>query len=242
MIVNSADNPDAAYPLQPWDVITKIGDTPIDNEGYVKVGTNLRLRFAYMIQQIAKSDRLPLTVVRAGQPIALELPVSARRPMLMPGLDGAYPAYFIYGPIAFAAATQDFIAGLNSLPAMTALSASGSPLVTRRSDRPAFDGEELVIITSPFSPQTRQGLQPGRRPCGEVHQRHRRKNLRHLVELLRDAKGDHIVFDFHGKGHEILVFPRKDMVAATDEILTDNGVRSQASPELLAVWNEKPKS
>jgi hypothetical protein len=32
------------------------------------------------------------------------------------------------------------------------------------------------------------------------------------------------------------------MVAATDEILTDNGVRSQASPELLKVWNEKPKS
>jgi len=243
MIVNSADNPDAAYPLQPWDVITKIGDTPIDNEGYVKVGTNLRLRFAYMIQQIAKNDRLPLTAVRAGQPIALQLPVSARRPMLMPGLDGAYPAYFIYGPIAFAAATQDFIAGLNSLPAMTALSASGSPLVTRRSDRPAFDGEELVIITSPFFPhKLAKGYSPAVARAVKSINGTAVKNLRHLVELLRDAKGDHIVFDFHGKGHEILVFPRKEMVAATDEILTDNGVRSQASPELLAVWNEKPKS
>ena len=27
-----------------------------------------------------------------------------------------------------------------------------SPLVTRRSDRPAFAGEELVVVTSPFFP------------------------------------------------------------------------------------------
>jgi hypothetical protein len=31
------------------------------------------------------------------------------------------------------------------------------------------------------------------------------------------------------------------MVAATDEILTDNGIREQGSPELLAIWsNRKP--
>ena len=29
------------------------------------------------------------------------------------------------------------------------------------------------------------------------------------------------------------------MLAATDEILTDNGVRSQGSPDTLAVWNRK---
>jgi hypothetical protein len=30
------------------------------------------------------------------------------------------------------------------------------------------------------------------------------------------------------------------MVAATEEILTDNGVRSQGSADTLAVWNAKP--
>jgi hypothetical protein len=37
----------------------------------------------------------------------------------------------------------------------------------------------------------------------------------------------------------LLVFARQDMVAATEEILTDNGVRSQGSPELMAVWHAK---
>jgi len=30
------------------------------------------------------------------------------------------------------------------------------------------------------------------------------------------------------------------MLAATDDILTDNGIRSQGSPDILAIWNAKP--
>ena len=37
-------------------------------------------------------------------------------------------------------------------------------------------------------------------------------------------------------GGETMVFPRADMVAATEGILTDNGIREQGSPELMAVW------
>jgi hypothetical protein len=34
----------------------------------------------------------------------------------------------------------------------------------------------------------------------------------------------------------VLVFRRAEMVAATEEILTDNGVRAQGSPDLMKVW------
>jgi hypothetical protein len=37
-----------------------------------------------------------------------------------------------------------------------------------------------------------------------------------------------------------MIFPRAELVAATDEILTDNGVRSQGSPDMLMVWTAKP--
>jgi hypothetical protein len=36
-----------------------------------------------------------------------------------------------------------------------------------------------------------------------------------------------------------MVFPRAEMLAATDEILTDNSVRLQGSPDTLAIWNAK---
>jgi hypothetical protein len=35
-----------------------------------------------------------------------------------------------------------------------------------------------------------------------------------------------------------MVFPRAEMAAATDDILTDNGVRSQGSPDTMAIWNK----
>ena len=48
-----------------------------------------------------------------------------------------------------------------------------------------------------------------------------------------------VTIEFDGHGGEALVFPRGEMVASTEEILTDNGVRSQGSPDTLAVWNAK---
>jgi hypothetical protein len=36
-----------------------------------------------------------------------------------------------------------------------------------------------------------------------------------------------------------MVFPRKEILAATDEILTDNGIRAVGSADALAVWNAK---
>jgi hypothetical protein len=65
------------------------------------------------------------------------------------------------------------------------------------------------------------------------------KNLSHLVEVLRDAKDDFMVFAFAGISNETVVLPRKDVLAATEDILTDNGVRSQGSPDTLAIWNKK---
>src|SRR5262249_7529621 len=64
MIVHKPDSTDPAYPLKEWDVVTKIGDTPVDDQGMIKLGPNLRVHFRYMVQKIAKNGKLPMTVVR----------------------------------------------------------------------------------------------------------------------------------------------------------------------------------
>ena len=65
------------------------------------------------------------------------------------------------------------------------------------------------------------------------------KNLAHLVELLRDERGEFVTLDFEGIYKETIVFSHKEVLAATEGILTDNGVRSQGSPDVMAVWNAK---
>jgi S1-C subfamily serine protease len=238
MIVTQCDTDDAAYPLRPWDIITRIGETQIDNEGMIKLGP-IRVRFSYLIQKTARDGKVPLTVVRDGREVRFDLPVSATRPMLIPDLEGAYPSYFIYGPMVFSNATQLFAAGVNS--AAVALAASSSPLVTRRGDRPAFEGERLVIVSSPFFPHSlaRGYSNAVARVVDTVNGVHV-KNLEHLVATLRDLQDDYVVFDFAGRKLETLVFPRKEMETATEEILNDNGVRAQGSPDTMKVWAARP--
>src|ERR1051325_10802886 len=86
MIVHKPDSKDTAYPLKEWDVVTKIGDTPIDDQGMIKLGQNLRVRFPYLVQKIAKNGKAPLTLVRAGKEMQVEVPVPTKRPMLVPDL------------------------------------------------------------------------------------------------------------------------------------------------------------
>ena len=242
MVVTDPDSHTADYPLRQWDVITRIGDTPIDDEGMVKIGPNLRVRFAYLIQHFAHDGKLPLRVVRGGKTLPVDLPVSSSRAMLVEGMEGSYPPYFIYGPLVFSPVTTQYLSGFaNNARAMGALAYIASPIATRRGDRPAFAGEELVVVASPYFPhKLSKGYGQAATHVVQSVNGVAVKNLLHLVELLRDAKGEFVTFEFSGRGGEALVFPRAEMVAATEGILTDNGVRSQGSPDTLAVWNAKP--
>jgi hypothetical protein len=98
----------------------------------------------------------------------------------------------------------------------------------------------LVVVSSPFFPHKLvQGYDNPESQVVKAVNGIPIKNLAHLVEVLRDAKSPFITIEFNNRGGETLVFPRAEMVAATDEILTDNGVRSQGSPDTLAIWNAK---
>jgi len=242
MVVHRPDKTDASYPLKEWDVITRIGETPIDNQGMVKIDKDLRVNFAYMIQRVAKDDKLPLTVVRAGKPQQIMLPVSANRPILAPDLHGEYPSYFVYGPIVFSRATRQFLAAFeNNAGLLRVLSFVKSPLVTRIFDAPGPDLEELVIISSPFFPhKLANGYANATGSVVYSINGTPVKSLKHLVALLRDLTDPFVTIEFASRSGEALVFSRPAIVAATDEILTDNGVRAQGSPDMLTVWQAKP--
>ena len=244
IVVHQPDRDDAEYPLKEWDLITKIGDRDIDNTGLVTLQGNLRLRFQYLVQKLVKDGKVPLTVVRGGKEIKFDLPVGNKRPMLVDSLRGRYPSYFLYGPLAFTPVNAELLAGLdgggNRLYAL--LSAIGSPLVTRRGDRPKFEGEELVIVSAPMFPHriAKGYSSPQFKVVKEVNGT-RVKNLAHLVALLRDTKEKFTTISFDDKGSETIVFNHKEALAATEEVLNDNGIRQRASDDVAAVWEGKEK-
>jgi S1-C subfamily serine protease len=236
--VNRPEGTEPGYPLRRWDVVTRIGDARIDNEGMIRISDNLRVFMQYEVQRIARDGKVPLTVLREGREMNVDLPVPSARPLLLDDLNGAYPSYFIHGPLVFSAASAQFIGGLNKNGILNLLAAVGSPLVLRRGDKPAFDGEQLVVVPSPFFPhRIAKGYgQPAGQVIDKVNDTPIR-NLRHLVEVLRDSKDDTLRFSFVGSRQETLVFRRKEMADATEGVLNDNGVRTQGSPDTLGVWN-----
>jgi S1-C subfamily serine protease len=235
------DDPD--YPLKEWDVITKIGDTPIDADGKVAIRYDLRLSASYLVQKYAKNGLLPLTVFRNGNLVTINLPEGTQRELVIPYLLDATPRYFIFGPFVFSQTTQDYLERLGNQRPGT-FGRKPSPLITRRQDRPAFDNEELVVVASPLFPHriTKGYDDPNRSVISEVNGVPVR-NLRHLVELLRDNRDEQISFKFASSGvltHETMVFNRKDLLDATGKILEENGIRYPYSQDLRAVWEAAP--
>jgi S1-C subfamily serine protease len=236
MIVHRPDDDAPGYPLKQWDIVSRIGDQPIDDQGMVTIENNLRVNFQYLIQRKAHDGTVPLTIVREGKEQQIRMPVPDHRPTLIDSLNGGYPSYFILGPVVFERATLESLALIRA----NSGAAFGSPLVSRFGDRPDAEHQELVIIPAPLFPHN---LSTGySEPTGSVVKSLNGtpiKSLAHLVALLRDLKDDYVVIDFDNRASESIVFPRAALVAATESILTDNGIREQGSPDMMKVWNGK---
>ena len=241
IVVHRPYRDDPGYPLRKWDVITKIGDTPIDDQGQVTINPSLRVAFTYLVQQVASHGLLPLSIIRDGKPLEIRLPVSPDNPTLLRDLKGDYPPYFIYGPLVFSVATQQLANALLARAEwVSALSYTRSPLLTERFTLPGRERDELVIVASPLFPhKLGKGYASHAGAVLDAVNGTKIRSLQHLVAVLRDLKDDAVVFDFAGRGIESLVFPRADLLAATETILSDNGIRAQGSPDLLAVWQAR---
>jgi S1-C subfamily serine protease len=241
IVVHRPYRTDAAYPLKEWDVISAIGGTPIDDQGMVTLGDDLRVRFQYLIQSMAKGDSVPLTVLRGGKSVNVSLPLVAERPYLVRQLNGGYPEYFIYGPLVFARAALEHLQNVYS-PAMmqhprAIYGMFQSPLFQQLGLPPSAEREEVVIVCSPFFPDK---LTAGYdNPSGATVARINGKSVRslkHLVQLLRDAHEEFITIEFDQPDREALVFARQELAESTERVLSNNGIRAQGSAEIMQVW------
>ncbi len=235
VLVRRPGRSEPTYPLRKGDVITRIEHHEIDNLGLVRVEEDLRLPFQYLIPKLAHENRVGATVLRGGEPKNVELPVSRKHGFVIPSLDGAYPSYFVFGPLVFSAATEDFVDAL--APYCSEIWAlRNSPLVSRRSDRRAFEDEQLIVVTAGLEDNSLKGYDnPASQVVSHVNGTPIR-NLRHLVETLPDDKGKYIEVEFAERYVETLVFDRREVLGAWKRLLYENGISELCSADLRDVW------
>jgi len=225
------------YPLKKWDVITHIGPHEIDNQGYVEVRPGLRLKFMYYLPKLADDGEVELTILRKGEAKKIQVAVAADRDLLIPPLKQRYPEYFIYGPIVFTPATQEYLRALGGQGTMM-LAALDSPILKRLYDLPAEPGEQLVLIATRMFPHTiTKGYD--NRPLGVIAKVNGKeiKNLKHLAEVLRDNDEEFLRLETADR-NESLVFRTSEIKNSTEQILEDEGIRYQASDDLRKIWDD----
>jgi S1-C subfamily serine protease len=220
----------AEGPLKKYDIVTHIGPYPLDNRGYVQVRENLRLSYHYAATKVMRQRKVPVTVLREGKVLKLEVPAFGKNDFLIKELQGEYPSYFVYGPLVFAPADLNTHYDYSE----------ESPLSGRRRDKPRFPGEEVVVVTSPLlrNKVARGYADPVNKAVKSVNDTPV-KNFRHLVEVLRDARDEYVSVEFFGKSPDLIVLPRRDMDKTTREVMDDNGITRRGTADAMAAWDGK---
>jgi S1-C subfamily serine protease len=240
MMIRRPD-PGTAGPLREFDVLTQIGDRAIDREGMVEARDGLRLSFHYLVPRLERGGTVPVRLWRDGKSLEVAVPARHDDKSLMRGLDGRDPAYFLVGPLVFSpVVTETAQAYFQINPSLIS---RNSPILTRAVNRVRFPGEELVAVTTPlFAHRVSRGYDD---PIGQVVESVNGvaiRNLRHLVEVLRDNHDEYVTFRFAEDRAETLVFRRKELEAATAEVMSENGIPRRGTPDLMAIWEGKPSS
>jgi S1-C subfamily serine protease len=137
---------DSDYPLREGDVMTRVGTAEVDNEGLVDFEGNLRLPFMALVPRLAKGGKVHARVVRGGKPLEVGMVATREDDRLIKPYGGKYPPYFVHGPLVFSPAIDEAVP---TYAQGNPFAMFGSPLSTRETDRVAFPGEELVVVTSP---------------------------------------------------------------------------------------------
>jgi hypothetical protein len=241
IVVSRPYEDEASYPIRQWDVITRIGDVDVDDQGNVPLKGDVRVNMAYFFLKEAKDGYVPVTVARGGKLVKTRLPVARTVPTLFPDLEGKYPSYFIFGPMVFSRASRLLIGALAvDTPTVRYVTDMASPLVTRMSDRPSTPDEELVFIAAPFfpSPLTAGYRNPQYRVVKAVNHTPI-TSLRRLVRVLRDSTSPFVVIEFADTRGDRLIFHRSELFSSTPTILAENGVRTQGSADMMAEWKSK---
>jgi S1-C subfamily serine protease len=67
LVVSEPYSSEDSYPLKRWDVITKVGKVPIDDQGMIKVKDNIKVSFNYRIQKDVSEGAIALTSFETGR-------------------------------------------------------------------------------------------------------------------------------------------------------------------------------
>lgn len=233
-IVYTRPDKDSKLELKEWDLLDKVGQYDIDNAGMVTRDDDLRLHWRYFIRELAQDGHVPVSVVRDGKSVDIQLAVSNDRDELVPFIGNNYPEYFIAGPMIFTPVRREHFFNLYLGYGIV----DGSPIGMHINDERATPGQEYVVLAATFLPHSvTKGYEVFGNPTLKSVNGIMIDSVSHLVEVLRDNEDDMLMFEFFDRSQESLVFDAEELMESTEEVLEDNSIRRQGTVRFMEIWD-----
>lgn len=236
------------YPLKMNDVITRIGSYDVNNLGKVEFDKKTQVSYAYAVEKEAKDAAVAMKILRDGVEMGVEVPVYRDGHYLLNYMFDNAPTYFVYGPMVFGIAIEEFPMSIDAMLARGGSSArAGSallrimqqvenPYLLRRYDRVTESDEQMVVITKLISNRMTRDIKVVFPSVIRTINGHAVPNIRSAAELLGSLKDDLIVIEFEDNRNTTIVLNRNDIEKEHDQIMENNGIVHGASKDLRDIW------
>lgn len=234
----------ADFPINKRDVLLAIDGKDVDNFGRIDIAPGVKVEWTYQVRISARDGLVPLLIWRDGAELTIQAPVITELPLLLKDLDGAYPSYYVYGPVTFIE-VNDFLMNRVNPSLLLLASFRGSTLLSEIRHAQSNPDERLVVATfSLLSHRITKGYDyPMLLPTLREVNGQKVQNLRHLVETLENQTSEFTLFEFDGRnvhdlkntdrtGPQDLVFKHKEVLRTREEILEEAGIRSYYSKDM----------
>ena len=181
--------------LQLGDVLVKIEDYPVGNDGTIEFRRNERTLLNYAVQQKQIGEDIILTVLREGneEKLNINLSRSMKKDRLVPMEEyETLPTYYIYGGLVFCPLTKDL---LNIWGSQWSQSAPRELVCHLLSNAPEREDQQIVVLLKALAAEVNQGYQNINSWVVDQINGEKIWNMHDLVEKVENCQEPFIIFE-----------------------------------------------
>ncbi len=222
--------------LKPWDIMVACDGVQIDNLGMVPIRNDVRVSWNYLLAKKPPGATATLTIHRDGSTQEVEVPTITAAETLIRPMAAERPSYFIYGGLVFSPATRELVQQ-GGTGALAFIGSQGRLLGRAMRRQRATTDDELVVSVSPILPhKVNKGYEITPLSVLTHVNDTSVKNLRHLIQLVKEADTPFIVFRFEDEYEEKVVLDPSAAKKYEKQILRRNNIPAAVSDDLRGLW------
>lgn len=216
LVIQVFDGSPASGILKKGDVILKIDEFDIAEDGSIKIANDQMTNFKHAIDLHDIGDQVKIEYSRLGirNTVTLEARPASRNYSLVPGEKfDEVPKYIIFGGVVFVPLTMNLIKRWGNDWSRSA----PVSLLQARSDWSSTERSELVVALQVLAADVNLGYHDWRNWVVEKINGEDIRNFQHFADKLKGNKNEHVVFE-NKNGYQMII-NRAEAISTEDAIL-----------------------